>query len=123
MVDRSSYSQPATDPIAGPPLLDQMVKAIVETAQPEKVILFGSRARETAHDKSDYDFLVVDAKPFDRNRSRRKAIAKISRVLASFRVPTDVLLHSTDEVTQWSHSRNHVIGRAMREGKVLYERS
>lgn len=35
----------------------------------------------------------------------------------------DVLMFSTEEVAKWRYSRNHVIPRAIAEGKVLYERS
>jgi hypothetical protein len=38
-------------------------------------------------------------------------------------VPTDVLVYSRDEAERWRKSLNHVVGRALREGKVLYERS
>lgn len=103
-------------------LMEQMLKIIVEVAKPERVILFGSRARGTARDDSDYDFLIIDAKPFDKNRSRLQKISKVSRALAPLRVSTDLLLNSTDEVNYWSQSLNHVIGRAVREGNVLYER-
>ena len=34
-----------------------------------------------------------------------------------------VLVYSSDEVERWRESRNHVVGRALREGRVLYERS
>lgn len=114
--------QPNIPEFVRSPVLNQMVEIIVAAVQPEKIILFGSHARGTAKVSSDYDFLVVNAKPFDESRSRYKEISKISRALARLRIATDVLLHSTDEVEQWKHSLNHVIGRAVREGVVLYER-
>ncbi|MEN8443442.1 MAG: nucleotidyltransferase domain-containing protein [Cyanobacteria bacterium J06555_13] len=122
MISHAGNAQPNTHPSIDPPVLAKMLKVIIEVAQPEQVILFGSRAKGTAKDDSDYDFLIVDAQPFDKNRSRRQQISKISRALAPLRVPTDLLLHSTDEVKYWSHSLNHVIGRALREGSVVYER-
>src|SRR5947208_16999395 len=41
------------------PLLEQIVARIVEQAQPERVILFGSRARGAARAGSDFDILVI----------------------------------------------------------------
>lgn len=104
------------------PLLEKMVNVIVEVAQPEQIVLFGSRAKGTAQADSDYDFLIIDAKPFGKSRSRRQQISKVSRALAALRVPTDLLIYSSDEVKHWRKSLNHVVGRALREGQIVYER-
>ena len=45
-------------------LLGRMVTAIVDAADPEQVILFGSRARGDARPGSDVDLVVVEAEPF-----------------------------------------------------------
>ena len=66
-----------------------MTKVIVEIAAPEKIILFGSQARGTAGVRSDYDILIVEAKPFGEKRSRRQASAQIRSELSDFRVPID----------------------------------
>ncbi|MGH7565020.1 MAG: hypothetical protein ACREK5_11465 [Gemmatimonadota bacterium] len=38
-------------------------------------------------------------------------------------VAKDILLYSADELERWRDSPNHIIGRALRQGRVLYERS
>jgi len=43
------------------------VERLVELAQPEAVILFGSRADGSAHDDSDVDLLII-ARTHDRHR-------------------------------------------------------
>lgn len=103
-------------------LLESMVEVIVEIASPEKIILFGSQARGTARKDSDYDFLIIDADPFEEGRSRWKSVSKLGRALAKFRVPKDILLYSAEEVEQRRHWKNNVISYALKEGKVLYER-
>ena len=45
-------------------IIGQMVKALVEEADPEQVILFGSRARGDSYEHSDVDLVVVEADPF-----------------------------------------------------------
>lgn len=102
-------------------LLDEMTKVIIEVASPEKVILFGSQARGTAGPHSDYDFLIVDAKPFGKERSRRQTAGKIWRALRHFDVSIDLLLYNNSEVEYLSQSLNHVVSCALREGKVLHE--
>lgn len=103
-------------------ILQQMVKAIVEEVDPEQVILFGSRARGDDRENSDVDLMVVESEPFGPGRSRHGEMVKLYHALADFRVATDVLVYSQDDVAYWRDSLNHVLARALREGKVLYER-
>lgn len=101
-------------------LLDRMVKIIVEVAQPEKVVLFGSRAKGTAVADSDYDFLVIMAEEFGNGRSRRKEIARVTRALAKFGVTADVLMYGQREAAERCHRHNDVVFEAMTQGRVIY---
>jgi predicted nucleotidyltransferase len=104
-------------------MLADMVEAIVREVDPERIYLFGSRARNKARANSDVDLLIIEHVPFGPQHSRLDEINRIYRALSSFRIPKDVLLYSRDEFTKWQNSTNHVIGRCCREGKLLYERS
>ena len=103
-------------------LLGEMVQAIVAEVDPEQVILFGSRARGDERESSDIDLIVVEAEPFGPERSRHKELVRLYHALAGFRVPADVLVYSHEDIDYWRDSLNHVLARALREGKVLYER-
>ena len=103
-------------------LLGEMVRAIVDEVDPEQVILFGSRARGDARENSDVDLIVVEAEPFGPERSRHEESVRLYRALARFRIPADVLVYSREDVDYWRDSLNHVLARALREGKVLHER-
>ncbi len=103
-------------------VIEEIVQIIVETVSPEQVILFGSRATEDAGNDSDIDLLIIDSKPFDKNRSRRQEMTKLWRLLSRFVVAKDILIYSREEVERWRNSLNHVVAKALREGKVLYER-
>ena len=96
-------------------IIRQMVEAIVDVSDPEQVILFGSRGRGDFTERSDVDLIVVEAAPFGPGR--------LYRAVAGFGVPADILAYSLDDVEYWRDSLNHVLARALREGKVLYERS
>ena len=104
-------------------ILDEMTRAVVETARPEQVLLFGSHARGNATADSDVDLLVVETEPFGPGRSRRAELRRIRRALSRFRVPKDVLVYSRDEVDRWKAAANHVVGRAFAEGRVLWPRT
>ena len=103
-------------------LLARMVQVIVDEVDPEQVILFGSHARGDAGTDSDVDLIVVEAEPFGSGRDRRAEAVRLWRALAGFRVPKDILVYSHDEVDYWRDSLNNVLARALREGRVLYER-
>jgi predicted nucleotidyltransferase len=101
-------------------LLRQMVDIVVQTADPESIILFGSQARGDASESSDLDLLVIDRQAFSATHRRQDEVTKLYLALRKFPISTDVLLYSHDEFEHWKHSLNHVIGRAFREGKVLH---
>jgi predicted nucleotidyltransferase len=104
-------------------LIRAMVDIIVREANPEQIILFGSRARGDARPDSDVDLLIIESEPFSIQRSRRKEAGNLYMKLGKIGISKDLLLYSSDEVKYLADSRNHVVGRAIREGKVLYERN
>jgi len=65
----------------------------------------------------------VEDEPFGPARSRFKEIGRVRHALRGLGVPIDLLVFSRDEVEAWSGARSHVVATALREGKVLYERS
>ena len=103
-------------------ILQEIVQRLVLAAQPEQIILFGSRARDQARDDSDVDLLVIESEPFDRQRSRIREIGRLESAIGRLSLATDLLVYSHDEVERWRDSPRHVIGRALREGRVLYAR-
>ena len=98
--------------------VQDIVQRIVETAQPDKVILFGSRARGNARPDSDFDPLVI--KDSEDPGYRRDAALYLA--LAGLNAPVDVMVYTPEEVREWSAVPQAFITTAVREGKVLYER-
>lgn len=91
---------------------------IVETFQPEKVILFGSHAKATATAHSDIDLLVV----FRALESKRKRTSDIRRTLSDFPISKDIVVATEADVERYGQLVGNVIGPALKEGKTLYER-
>ncbi len=98
-------------------LMSEIVRRIVRTAAPDKVILFGSRARGDARPDSDIDLLVIARSTKPRYRRAAPLYGALSDILA----PMDILVYSPEEVEEWSQVRQAFVTTAIREGKVLYE--
>jgi len=95
-----------------------IVHRIVETVQPDKVILFGSQARDDARPDSDFDILVI--KDSDQPRYRRSVPLYVA--LADLPVEVEVLVYTPEEVEEWSAVPQAFVTTAVREGKTIYER-
>lgn len=106
--------------LVSPAVLDEVVERIVQAVDPETIVLFGSAATREAGPGSDIDLLVVDREPFGRERSRRRQLRRIHQALAGMGIAKDILLFSVDEVERWRSSPNHIVARALRQGRVLY---
>jgi len=104
-------------------LIDEMVQTIVNEVGPRRVYLFGSYARGSQTADSDIDLLIVEDQDFGPGRNRWSELKRIRKALRPFRVPKDILVYSQDEFAAWENSVNHIVARAAREGKLLYERS
>jgi len=99
-------------------LLEEVVRRIVETVQPDRIILFGSRARGEAGPGSDLDLLVIKESDEPRYRRSIPILGALSRIM----VPMDILVYTPEEVREWSQVRQAFVTTALREGRVLYEK-
>lgn len=102
-------------------VLHTMVDAIVREVNPAQIILFGSAGRGEATADSDVDLLIISDEEIA-PRKKREILHSLRLELAGVGVAKDLLLCSKAYVAEWRDSLNHVIGRALREGRILYER-
>ena len=100
-------------------VVQEMVRRILKTGSPQKVVLFGSRARGDARPDSDYDLLVIESS----SQPRYKRAAKYRRVLTGVCPAKDILVWTPEEVAEWRNVPNALVTTALTEGVVLYERS
>jgi len=99
--------------------LEEMVIRIVEYFDPQMLILFGSHARGEAREGSDFDLLIIA--PSSEPRWRRTV--PVYRLLAGLGVPKDIVWWTPEEIAEWRDVKSHLIHRALREGKMLYEKA
>jgi len=97
--------------------MDEIVERIVKTMHPQKVILFGSRARGQARLGSDIDILIIA----ESSKPRYQRSAPLYGALSDILMPMDIVVYTPEEIAEWSEVRQAFITTAVREGKVLYE--
>lgn len=96
-----------------------MVERIVEGFAPERILLFGSRARGDADGWSDVDLLVVMPDGTD----RREAAVAIGVTVGDLPIAKDIIVTTPDHIERRGHVIGTVLRPARREGRVLYERA
>jgi predicted nucleotidyltransferase len=96
--------------------IDEVVKIILTQYDPvEKIIMFGSSARDEADEQSDLDLIIVKKtdKPF------------LKRILEVplFPVRADVFVYTPEEFLEMKEAENPFIMSALENAKILYERN
>jgi predicted nucleotidyltransferase len=98
------------------PYLDEIV-AVLKPYDPERIILFGSRARGEADALSDYDLIVI--KRTDRSFVER--LQDMVPYLVRLKHAADILVYTPEEFDRMGETG---LGWMVRqEGITLYERS
>ena len=101
-------------------IINHMIDIITKSFSPEKILLFGSRARGEEIIDSDVDLLVImniDKK--DKRKIKQQMYCKLSGIGLS----KDIVVVTPVEVEKYKNIIGTVIYPAIQEGKVLYEKA
>ena len=98
--------------------LNDIIRRVVEVAEPERIILFGSAARGEMNRHSDVDLLVVKD-----GSDLRRLTARVYRRLYGVGAAVDIVMVTPQDVERYRDSHALVIKPALREGTVMYESS
>ena len=96
--------------------LNNIVDRIVEVAQPEKIILFGSAARGNMTTDSDVDLLIIKG-----GADSLQLMATIYGRLHGVGAAVDAIVVSPEDVERFKDSHALVIKSALQQGTVVYE--
>ena len=91
-------------------------RRIAAQFNPDRIILFGSRARGRAHADSDVDLLVVMR---CNGSGARKAVEILNRVEPEFAV--DLIVRTPQEIRTRLAQHDGFLADIVRRGKILYE--
>ena len=103
-----------------PELLTEIVRRVVEAVAPQKIVLFGSRARGDHRPDSDIDLLVINESTVPRSQRTVRIHAALRGL--PIEVDTEVMVYTPKEVDEWKGSQAAFVTTALREGKILYEK-
>ena len=96
--------------------LDNIIERIVDVAQPEKIILFGSAADGKMTGNSDVDLLIIKD-----GEDTLQLMSKIYGRLHGVGAAVDAIVVSTHDVDRYKDSHALVIKPALQHGTVVYE--
>ena len=98
-------------------VLQVIVARLITAFHPDRIYLFGSKAREDSNADSDYDLMVVvsDDAPSEKRRSRLAY-----QVLRGTRAAADVLVWTKTAFDKRLHIPSSLPSVIEREGRLLY---
>jgi uncharacterized protein len=96
--------------------LQEIIRRIVEVAQPERIILFGSAARGEMGPNSDVDLLVIKRGEFHQGHLTGEIYMNLHGVGQA----VDIILITPEQVEKYGNTHYLVIAPALREGKEIY---
>jgi uncharacterized protein len=97
--------------------LELIVRRLLRGGHPQRIILFGSQARNTSRERSDYDLLIIERSELPRSTRA----ATYYRALSDLPVEVDIVVFTPEEVRDWEHVPQAFVTTAVREGRTLYE--
>jgi len=98
--------------------LDEIRERIITSYDPDRIILFGSRATGTNTIESDYDLLILKdtpARPIDRR-------VEVETILQDRAVPLDIMVYTPREMNYLYSIGSPFIEEIIATGRVLYMR-
>ncbi len=98
---------------------EEIVRRLAERFSPDKIILFGSRARGNAKPDSDIDLLVL----FSELDDPRRRAAEVYVALIGCDRAKDIVVSTTARFERYRNVVNTVYYSAALEGQILYERA
>jgi len=108
-----------TDGILTEETLREVVDAIAERFDPEKIILFGSYAEGHPKPDSDLDLLVV----METAEPRHRRATPIRLLFRPMPCAMDILVYTPEEIAYWNGTVNHIITEALNTGRTVYARA
>ncbi len=98
--------------------LRHLVDTLIREVEPDRIILFGSRARGDNDERSDYDICVLKTGVVH----RRKLAKQIYRLFYDIDTPVEVIVETPERFDLLKDNRFLIYKEIAKQGQVIYER-
>ena len=98
-------------------VIKEAAQRLVRRFHPQRIILFGSYARDAADEHSDVDLLVIC--PF--KKDRKKLMVEMDMTLWGLGMARDIIVLTPEEFEAEKDIPGTIARYAWKEGKSLYE--
>lgn len=96
--------------------LNAIVRKIVDSVNPIKIILFGSASRGDESQGSDYDILVI----MPEGTHRRNTSKLLYKKVAESGIPVDIIVATPNDIEKHKNNIGLIYRSILAEGKELY---
>jgi len=101
-----------------PPLADRTLQRLIRAFAPEKILLFGSWAKDTRHLGSDIDLLIIADLPGSPVAHARRA----RQLAADSFPPIDIVFATPEEVASAATAKSPFLMSILGTGIIIYQR-
>lgn len=100
--------------------LSRLINIIVKKVFPEKIFLFGSQAKDTANEKSDYDIFVL----VKNGQNTRKLEKELYYLMAKegIGIPVDLIVETEDKFERLKNNQYLIYNQVDKYGRTIYEK-
>ncbi|HEX6508957.1 MAG TPA: nucleotidyltransferase domain-containing protein [Chloroflexota bacterium] len=117
MTDRTRPDDITGSTLDNDAILAEIVQRLAKTFGPERIYLFGSKARADAGADSDYDLMVIVTRTTEPGY---RLAQKAHTLLWDIGTAADILVWSREAFDERLHLKASLPATVVREGKLLY---
>jgi len=119
MLDGRSQNPPLSsqDLLRQDPVLAEITRRLVEALHPERIYLFGSRARGDAGPDSDYDFMVLMT---ELDEPAYRVARRAHSLLWDMGTAADILVSTSEAFDSRVHLKASLPATILREGRLSH---
>ena len=98
--------------------LEEITRRIIEEADPDKILLFGSRTKNHRGNSSDYDICILKRGIYHKRNMRKRIYSKLYGVGAA----VDIIIETPEKFGELKSKPFLVFHEVDKHGKVIYEK-
>jgi predicted nucleotidyltransferase len=97
----------------------ELIKVTAQEILPDaEVMIFGSRARSTSHESSDFDILIVTRQKLT-PKEKLPVRTQIRKALLRKGILSDILIQNSQEIEKNKNLPGHIIRRILKDAVIL----